>query len=55
MATQEPITPSSRPPVSSINYVAWGGLKTHSKEIATDFYRLNNAKWRYLLASVVAG
>lgn len=40
---------------SSIGYVAWGGLETRSKEIATDFYRLNNAKWRYLLASMIAG
>ncbi len=40
---------------SSIGYAAWGGLETRSKEITTDFYRLDNAKWRYLLAIVIAG
>jgi hypothetical protein len=40
---------------SSIGYAAWGGLETRSKDIKTDFYRIDHAKWRYLLASVIAG
>lgn len=40
---------------SSIGYAAWGGLETRSDEITADFYRIENAKWRYLMAFVIAG
>lgn len=40
---------------SSIGYAVWGGSEGRADEITADFYSLDNAKWRYLLAIVVAG
>ena len=39
---------------SSIGFASWGGLETRSEEITTEFYRMERARWRYLLAVVMA-
>jgi hypothetical protein len=38
----------------SLGYAAWG-METRTHEIVADFYDFENAKWRYILASLVAG
>jgi len=39
---------------SCIVFVSLGGLELRSEEIETDFYLPERAKWRYLLALVLA-